>query len=129
MPDSKLVDLSAANALDGTELLYAVQGGIDVKVLLSTLTLSTSISRQTTSTTIDGTARQWNGNTDAGALTFTLPAGTQGIEYKIVNTGTSGNILTTTPDGTENLMGVNSSFDLSDGESLIIAYDITDGWY
>jgi len=86
-------------------------------------------SRPTTAATIDDTAYQWNCNTDSAGFTITLPAGVQGREYKIVNTGTSNNTLTVSPNGTEHLMGENSNFDLEDGESLIIAYDTTDGWY
>jgi hypothetical protein len=37
MPDEKLVDLPSAAFLDGTELLYSVQTGIDVKVTTSNL--------------------------------------------------------------------------------------------
>ena len=68
-------------------------------------------------------------NTDAQAGAATLPAGTQGDTVKVVNTGTSGNDLDVTPDGTENLIGVNSAFTLKDGESLIITYSDTEGWY
>jgi hypothetical protein len=85
--------------------------------------------RSTTTATIDTSAYQWNGDTDSAGFTFTLPAGVQGTQYRIVNVGTSGNTLTVSPAGTENLIGENSDFDLSDGESLIIGYDATDGWY
>ena len=88
-----------------------------------------SIQRSTTTATIDSTSYQWNCNTDSAGFTCTLPAGVQGQQYKIVNTGTSGNTLTVAPDGTENLIGANSNFTLQDGESLIIGYDATDGWY
>jgi hypothetical protein len=68
-------------------------------------------------------------NTDGQASTVNLPAGVAGTEYRIVNTGTSSNSLTVTPNGSENLLGANSSFTLNDGESLIIVYDSNDGWF
>jgi len=67
-------------------------------------------------------------NTDGGAWTLSLPAGVEGTYYRITNTGTSSNNLTITPNGVENLIGVNSSFILADNETLIIIYDATDGW-
>ena len=87
------------------------------------------ISRNTTTATIDTSAYQWNGNTDSGAFTYTLPAGVNNAFYKIVNTGTSANTLTVSPNGAELLFGVNSNFDLADGESIIIGYNSIDGWY
>lgn len=86
-------------------------------------------SPDTGNTTIDDSKYQWNANTTSGAITYTLPAGVANKEYKIVNAGTGGNALTITPDGSELLLGANSSFTLSDGESLVIAYDTTVGWY
>jgi hypothetical protein len=68
-------------------------------------------------------------NTDSNAITLSLPEGLDAMELRIVNTGTSNNNLTITPDGSENLLGSNSSFVLTDGESLIILYSNTDGWY
>lgn len=86
-------------------------------------------SRNTSNTTIDSSAYHWLGNTDSAGFTYTLPAGVDGTQYRIVNTGTSGNTLTISPNGSDNLLGANSSFDLSDGEALIIIYDSNDGWW
>jgi hypothetical protein len=68
-------------------------------------------------------------NTDAGAYTVTLPAGVQDKSHKVINTGTSNNLLTLAPDGAEDLLGANSGFLLYDGESLDITYDATEGWF
>jgi hypothetical protein len=68
-------------------------------------------------------------NTDAGAYTATLPAGAQGQEYRVINSGTSGNNLTLAPDGAEHLLGENSGFLISDAEVMIITFDESDGWY
>jgi hypothetical protein len=68
-------------------------------------------------------------NTDAQASTVNLPAGIEGTTYKIVNTGSSGNNLTVSPNGSEDLLGANSNFTLADGESLDLTYNATDGWY
>lgn len=68
-------------------------------------------------------------NTDGSAWTATLPIGAEGQTLKIVNSGSSGNLLTLAPNGAEHLLGVNSNFLLFDGESLIVTYNATDGWY
>lgn len=88
-----------------------------------------SVQRNTTNTNITKNKDQWNGNTDGGSFTYNLPEGLQGLTFKIVNTGVSGNTLTVAPNGTEKILGVNSNQTLSDGESLIITYDSIDGWY
>ncbi len=68
-------------------------------------------------------------DTDAGPLTNTLPAGVTGADFRIVNTGTSGNNLTIVPNGAELLVGANSNFTLRDGEALLIVYEATEGWF
>ena len=68
-------------------------------------------------------------NTDGGAVTATLPAGTANKKYRIVNTGTSANDVTLNPNGAENLVGENSAWTIEDFSSLIIQYNTTDGWY
>ncbi len=88
-----------------------------------------SVSRYTTTQTLGATDHQVAGDTDGGAFTFTLPAGAAGTEYRIANTGTSGNNLTIAPDGAELLIGVNSNFTLRDGEALSIVYESTEGWF
>lgn len=85
--------------------------------------------RVTTTYTILVTDETIFGNTDSAAFTATLPAGVEGQTFRIVNTGTSGNDLTLAPNGSEHLLGVNSNFTLRDGESLILTYNSTDGWY
>jgi hypothetical protein len=68
-------------------------------------------------------------DTDGGTFTVTLPAGVDGQTYKIINCGTSTNNLTLAPNGAELLIGVNSSLNLNDGESLILTYETTEGWW
>lgn len=68
-------------------------------------------------------------NTDSTSYTVTLPAGVEGQTFKIINSGSSSNNLTIAPNGAEHLLGENSSFVLYDGETLIISYNSTDGWY
>lgn len=68
-------------------------------------------------------------NTDSASVIVNLPAGIQGTEYKVVNTGSSGNTVSLVPNGSENLMGANSAFALNDSESLIVNFDSTDGWF
>jgi len=85
--------------------------------------------RVTTTYTILDTDEIIFANTDSAAYTATLPAGTQGRTFKVINSGSSGNDLTLAPDGSEDLIGDNTNFTLTDGESLEITYDATDGWY
>jgi len=105
-----------------------MNGSLTVHGLLNSTAVASKIKRHTSTTTIDDTAYQWNGNTDGGGFTYTLPVGIQDVNYKIVNTGTSGNALTIVPNGSEKLIGADS-FVLIDGESLVIGYDTIDGWY
>ena len=97
---------------------FAAEAGIKLKS-----------SRHVTTKLIDTTAYAWLGNTDSGIFTFTLPAGVQDTTYRVINTGSSANLLTLAPDGTEHLQGANSSITLADGVSVTITYDATDGWY
>ena len=68
-------------------------------------------------------------NTDSAGFTATLPAGVSGQTFKVINSGSSGNLLTVAPNGSEHLLGVNSNFSLFDAETLDLTYDSTDGWY
>ncbi len=86
-------------------------------------------SRATTTYTILVSDEEVFGNTDSAGYTATLPAGVDRQAFRIINTGSSGNDLTLAPNGSEHLLGVNSSFILSDGEAIILTYDATDGWY
>jgi len=85
-------------------------------------------SRYTTTQTLDGTDRIVFCNTDGGAWTVSLPSGTEGKNYRIINTGSSGNALIIDPDGADKILGANSQT-LYDGEVLNIFYNETDGWW
>ena len=113
---------------DATDLVIdpAVVGSGSLKTLGGRII---ETSRYTTTQTLDTTDHIVFGNTDSAAWTVSLPAGVAGTTYKITNTGSSGNNLTVAPNGAEDLLGANSNFTLFDGESLIITYDATDGWY
>ena len=68
-------------------------------------------------------------NTGA-SYTATLPTGVEGQTLKIINSGTSGFILTIAPASGEKLLGViNDTFLLNDGETLELTYNASDGWY
>lgn len=79
--------------------------------------------------TVLATDRVIFANTDTAAVTVNLPAGVAETNYKIVNTGTSGNAVTLNPNGAENLLGANSAFTLNDGDALEVDYSTDDGWY
>ncbi len=84
--------------------------------------------RITSNTTLDTTHHQVFCDTDGGAFTVTLPAGVDGTEYRIINTGSAGLDVTVTPDGAELLFGANSSDTVSDDEVIVIVYETTEGW-
>jgi hypothetical protein len=86
-------------------------------------------SRYTTTQILDDTDHVVFCDTDSAAFTVSLPAGINGTTYKIINVGSSGNSLTVSPNGSELLIGVNSNFDLLDGDSMIITYDSIEGWW
>ncbi len=67
-------------------------------------------------------------DTDGGAITVLLEAGVNGTKHKIVNTGTSGNNVTITPNGTELLFQVNGSEPLYDQEQLDLDFETTENW-
>jgi len=85
--------------------------------------------RLTGNTTLDLTHHNIFCDTDGGSFTLTLPTGVAGTYYRIINSGTSANTVTITPDGSELLLGVNSSVIISDGTVLIIVFEATEGWY
>lgn len=68
-------------------------------------------------------------DTDGGAITVNLPAGTDGQSIQIINSGTSGNNVTIWPNGSELLNGLNVSEYLIDAENLILTYNDTEGWF
>lgn len=147
---SRLVWSDAAKALASKDLIDLVagtankigvaddtNGGVTLtipnNVTLVNLTTSSGrivkVSRVTGATTLDTTHHHVFADTDGGAYVVTLPTGVAGTEYRIVNTGSSGNNLTVTPDGAELLLGANSNFILFDGEALLIVYEVTEGWF
>jgi hypothetical protein len=69
-------------------------------------------------------------DTDSGAITVNLPgsAGT-GRHLIIVNVGSSGNLVTVTPDGSELLTGFNEPRTLSDRRKIIIDNHQSEGWW
>lgn len=68
-------------------------------------------------------------NTDTGNKIVNLAAGLDGQKLRIINAGTSGNSVTITPNGSEDLLGENTSYILTDTAVLIITFSVTKGWY
>jgi hypothetical protein len=68
-------------------------------------------------------------DTDAGPITVNLPAGENGLEYTIINCGSSGNDVIITPDGSELINGVGASKTLADGLAVTLCYEPTEGWW
>jgi hypothetical protein len=67
-------------------------------------------------------------DTDGGDFTVTLPAGYNGLTFRIINCGSSANTLTVDGDGTENVRGA-ATQELADGEILILTYETTEEWW
>lgn len=68
-------------------------------------------------------------DTDSLAIILNLPIGTDGKNYRIINTGDSDNDVTVVPNGSELLTGENASRTLSDGSVIILTYETTEGWW
>ena len=70
-------------------------------------------------------------DTDGGAITVNMYAGVSGRHHKIINCGTSGNLLTVDPNGTEQIYasGAGTAVTLIDGEVIDIHFDETEGWF
>jgi len=100
-----------------------------INELIRYLIPNTGTGKVTGDTTLDDTYGTVFCDTDSAAITITLPVGAAGKKYRIINTGTSGNNITITPNGSELLLGVNSNYTLLDGDVLIIEYDTTEGWW
>ncbi|HUX56537.1 MAG TPA: hypothetical protein VMV77_06155 [Bacteroidales bacterium] len=69
-------------------------------------------------------------DTDGGAFSILLPTGVPGRRLKIINAGTSGNDVTVTPNGTEQLFrgGAGVAFTLHDVEIIDISFFTNQGW-
>lgn len=68
-------------------------------------------------------------DTDTGPITVNLPAGKNGLGYRIINCGSSGNDVSVVPDGSELIDGINGSKTLSDGSVVDLCYESTEGWW
>ena len=106
--------------------------GVDATIPTSASGTTVSTTRITSAdspyTVLDTDSRIF-ADTDGGAITINLQAGTDGRELRIINCGSSGNLLTIAPNGAELLTGVNASRTLSDSSIIIITYETTEGWY
>ncbi|RKX66613.1 MAG: hypothetical protein DRP42_02755 [Tenericutes bacterium] len=118
----------ASISYDGTNLIIKSDevGSGAVKTVAGRIVNTT---RVTTTYTILTTDHHICCNTDGGDYTVTLPAGVDGQIYRIINTGSSGNVLTIAPDGAELLTGDNTSRTLSDKSVIILVYESTEGWW
>jgi hypothetical protein len=85
--------------------------------------------RITGNTTLNATHHNVFCDTDGGGFTVTLPALVDGTVYRIINTGSSGKTLTVAPNGSDLLLGVNSSLTMADGDVLVIVGETTEGWW
>ena len=70
-------------------------------------------------------------DTDGGDVTVNLPAGVEGVHYKVINCGSSANEVTVDPNGAEQLYGAGAGVasTLADGDVINIHYNAVEGWY
>lgn len=68
-------------------------------------------------------------DTDAGPISITLPPGIDGTNYRMINTGLSGNDVTLIPALTDKLFGENANERIADSEVLIMTFETDVGWY
>lgn len=68
-------------------------------------------------------------DTDSGAITISMPAGSDGRHFRITNVGSSDNAVTLVPYLTEKLFGGNDPEELYDAEVIDMTYNPTEGWY
>jgi len=88
-----------------------------------------AVARITGNTTLGGSHHHVFCDTDGGAFNVTLPAGTAGRTYRLVNVGSSGNDVTIIPDGAELLRGINANAVLIDSSEVTLVYETTEGWW
>lgn len=68
-------------------------------------------------------------DTDDGPIILNLPAGVDGEQHKITNTGSSNNDVTLNPNGIELLNGFNAGESIKDSETFDLGFDSTEGWW
>ena len=68
-------------------------------------------------------------DTDSGDVTVLLPAGIDERKLRILNVGSSGNLVYITPNGSEDLIGENTPIHLDDTEVIDLGYQTIKGWY
>jgi hypothetical protein len=120
-------DVDAASAVRMT--LDSATGNLSVTGTVTSTGRVKATDRITGNTTLGVNHEDVFADTDGGAITVTLPVGVDGTRYRIINTGSSGNDVTVTPNGAELLLGANSSLTMIDSEVLIITYEATEGWW
>jgi len=96
--------------------------------LISTEGRIVGTTRVTTTYTVLTTDHVVFADTDGGAFTITLPAGVEGQHFRITNCGSAGLALTIDGDGTETVLGELTQ-ELSDGDTLNMYYNATEGWW
>lgn len=68
-------------------------------------------------------------DTDTGNVTVDLPAGVTGTSYRIINTGSAANSVTVSPNGSDSILGSNSTIALLDGDVVVLTFEQTAGWW
>ena len=115
MADQKLVDLPSANFLDGTELLYSVQQGIDVKVTTSNILPTGSVGNL-----------QYN---NSGALGAVTNSSWNGATLTVPNSLQIGSSSTTTVNNPSLILNGNFTHFAGIGNKSIVGADTNVLWF
>jgi len=99
----------------------------DGTVTLSTIAGITRIDHTDSPYTVLSTDQTLYCDTDGGAITASLLAGVNGTIHNIKNVGSSGNDVTVTPNGTEEIEGEDDAT-LEDAWAYTIQFETTENW-
>lgn len=108
---------------------FKADGSTSIQGLLDSLAgRKVNVIRVTSDTTLNTSHHHVYCDTDSNNINITLPALINKTQYIIYNCGSSGNVVTLIPDGTDLLLGENSNYDIYDGGDEQLTAEATEGW-
>jgi hypothetical protein len=125
IPADMILETTQDDGTGNTDLLRLTTDGV-VKTSGGRIKSTTRITSADSPYTALATDHFIVADTDA-AITINLPAGVDGTEYQIKNSGTGGYDVTVDGDGAETIDG-DTTQTLSDGEAIQIVFESTEEW-